>query len=258
MGYNIYSHPCENSYELTEEYKIGPQDVLQIKVWGNADFSGTVVVDLKGYIRYQFIGKIKANDLTTAELAQEITKGLEGDYLINPQVTVEVVQYRSQKISISGEVARPGAFFLTKRTTLVEAIAEAGGHKKEAGSEVIIVRLNKNTKTIEKEQVKIDLKKALEGDMNHNIFLKNGDLIFIPIAKTFYIMGEVARPGKYNLEKNISVLKAISLAGGETSKASINRTKIIRIDGKKTTKKNIELNEIVRPNDIIVVPESFF
>ncbi|MDH5716855.1 MAG: SLBB domain-containing protein [Spirochaetia bacterium] len=260
MLFVFFELNAENIYKLNEEYKIGPQDVLEIKVWDNEDFGGKVVVSLTGFINYQFIGKIEVTGLTTGELAQKITDGLSDDYLINPQVTIEVVKYRSQKVSISGEIARPGTYYLTKKTSLVEIIAEAGGYTKEAGTEVIIVRNkdaeNQNNKN--QKLIKVDIKKALEGDFNQNIYVENNDSIFIPIAKSFYIMGEVKRPGKYNLERDITILNAISLAGGETNKAAINRTKVIRLTGKTTTEKKIELNEIVNPNDIIIVPESFF
>jgi polysaccharide export outer membrane protein len=258
----------ENLLQQAEDYQIGPQDVLEIKVWDNTDMTKKAVVTLDGFISYHFIGKIEAKGLTTGELAEKISKKLADGYIINPQVTIEVIEYKSQKIYISGEAIKPGTYYLTKKTSLVEAISMAGGPTNDADREVIIVRPNVSkvfsdtsllkNEMVHKTQLIIDLRSALEGDLSQNIYIQNGDSIFIPRAKSFYIMGEVKRPGKYNLKKGMTVLNAISLAGGETVKATIERTRIIRAEKGKKIEKKVKLDELVQSDDIIIVPESFF
>ncbi len=250
-------------------YIIGPQDVLEITVWDNPDLSGKVSISLDGFMNYQLIGKVKASGLTAPELADKITELLADGYIINPQVTVQVARYKSQKIFVVGEANKPGTYYLTKRTTLVEAISMAGGHAKDADREVIIVRPKNKKSTFGKnpltpnqaeksEMIKVDFRSALEGDLSHNVYVQNGDSIFIPKSKTFFIMGEVRNPGKYNLDKGTTMLNAISLAGGETDEAALSKTKIIRlVDGKKIERR-VEMGELVKPDDVIIVPESFF
>jgi polysaccharide export outer membrane protein len=244
-----------SSSGVVEDYVIGPQDVLEIVVWDNDDLSGKVSVTLEGYINYQLIGKVRASGLNAGEFAQEITKLLADGYIVNPQVNVRVVEYKSQKVFIIGEAAKPGTYYLTKRTSIVEAISMAGGLTKDADMEVIIVR-PKDAEEV--EQITVDVRRALEGDLSQNIYLRNGDSIFIPKAKTFFIMGEVSKPGEYKLESGTTVRKAVSLSGGATDKASMGRAKVIRVIGDKEVESRIGLDEPLEPNDTIIIPERFF
>ncbi|MGA1795432.1 MAG: polysaccharide biosynthesis/export family protein [bacterium] len=260
---------CSHAYpeELGNDYLIGPEDVLQVTVWKNEDLSGRVAVSLDGYINFHLIGKQKAAGLTTAELAARITEKLANGYIINPQVTVQVLEYKSQKLTIIGEASKPGTYYLTKRTTLIEAISMAGGLTADAGREVVIVRpkrveerrsITPSNQAEVGEQIRVDIRSALEGDLSQNIYVQNGDSIFIPQAESFFIMGKVKNPGKYILERGTTVRKAISIGGGATEKAAMGRTRVVRIIDGKETEKRIGLDELVQSNDTIVVPECLF
>ncbi len=261
------------------EYIIGPQDVIEIKVWENPDLSGKAVVSLDGFINYYLIGKVKAEGLTPEQLRETLTRLYSNGYLINPQVSVEVAEYKSKKVVINGEVAKPGTYYLTRKMTVVEAITMAGGQTKDSDREIFIIRkksqasetpgsntgagryaktLKSNVDSGNDIQIRIDLRAALEGNFKENTYVKNGDYIFIPKAKTFFIMGEVKSPGKYNLEKDTTLLQAISLAGGLTEKASLRKAMAIRtVDGKKEEVR-LDPNDILKPGDIIRIPESLF
>jgi polysaccharide export outer membrane protein len=242
------------AYAQSEDYVIGPEDVLEIQVWDNEDLSGKFAVSQDGIINYHLIGEVKTAGLTEGELGRQITQHLADGYIINPQVSVRVIEYRSQKVFIVGEVVKPGTYYLTKKTTLVEAVSMAGGPTKDADREVIIVRRGEE----EGEQVSVDLRSALEGNLSQNIYVKNDDSIFVPKAKTFFIMGEVNKPGEYNLDVGTTVRKAISLAGGSTDKASMGRTRVIREVDEQEVEQKVPLDELVQPKDTIVVPESIF
>ena len=253
--------------EAVQEYVIGPQDVLEIVVWDNDDLSGKTAVALDGHINYQLIGKLKAAGLSPSELAVKVTELLADGYLIDPQVTVRVLEYRSRKVFILGEAVKPGTYYLTKKTTLIEAISMAGGHTKDADREVIVVRPDKNmpegnpaTRSLgaQGRQIKVDLRSALEGDLSQNIYVENGDSIFVPKAKTFFIMGDVRNPGEYKLQRGTTVRKAVSLAGGATEKAALGRIKVVRVIDGKEVESRIGLDEPLLPNDTVMVPESFF
>lgn len=244
-----------NDEPLAEAYVIGPEDVLNITVWDNPDLSGDVYVGLDGYLDYQFIGRVKASGLTAGELAASVTELLANGYVNHPNVAVQVRKYGSRKVFIIGEVNRPGTYYLTKRTTLVEAIAMAMGPTGEAGHEVLIVRSDGGH---DGENIMVDLRRALEGDVKQNIYVHPSDSIFVPKAKTFTIMGEVKKPGQYPMEKDMTIRKALSIAGGNTERAAINRTAVVRIVNGEELEQAVELNEPVLPGDTIIVPQSYF
>ena len=189
-------------------------------------------------------------------------------YLKNPQLTVTVKEYKSQKVFIMGEVKNPGTYPVTRENNLLFALSQAGGFTKDAGEEVVVIRPQNPSKqkmmTLEEAAkdkgiiLRVNLKDALAGDRNNNISVRDGDSIIVPKMPFFYVMGEVQKPGQYNLERGTTVLMGISIGGGLTPKAAPNRTKIVReVDGKKTEIKAV-MEALVQPGDTIIVPESFF
>lgn len=254
-----------------KEYVIGPKDVLKITVWDHEDLNREVTVSEEGNFSYPLIGKVHADGLTVSELEKEIEKRLSGKYIINPQVNITVKEYKSKQVFVLGEVGGtgtgkgPGAYPLIGKTTLMEILAEAGGPTKEAGSEVIIIRPKKKRanptpleKASEDEIIRINLRRLLEGDMSQNIVLEPNDTIYVPKAEYFYVFGEVKKPGKYILEKGVTVLKAITIAGGTTEKAAINKTKIVRERAGIKVEIKARMTDPVYPGDTIIVPESLF
>lgn len=254
-----------------KEYVLGPQDVLKITVWDHEDLNREVTISEDGNFSYPLIGKVHAEGLTVSGLEDEIEKRLSGKYIINPQVNVTVKEYKSKQVFVLGEVGGtgtgkgPGAYPLIGKTTLMEILAEAGGPTKDAGAEVVIIRPKKKRsnpvpleKASEDEIIRVNLRKLLEGDMSQNILLQSNDTVYVPKAEYFYVFGEVKQPGKYILEKGITVLKAITIAGGTTEKAAINKTKIVREkDGQKIEMK-AKMTDPIYPGDTIIVPESLF
>jgi polysaccharide export outer membrane protein len=241
--------------DTSEEYIIGPEDVLKITLWGDKDLTGPVRVNLDGTITYKFIGRLKASGMTTYELADIISKKLSEGYIVDPQVTVQVAKYVSKKIFIIGEVNRPGTYYLTKRTTIVEAVSMAQGPTNAADPEIIIVRQDEEGKG---KSITVNLQEALEGDLTQNIFIEGGDSIYVSKAKTFFIMGEVHKPGQYMLDEDTTIRKAISIAGGHTERAALNRVKVVRYVEGEEEEREVELDEMVSPLDTIVVPQSYF
>src|SRR5207247_3358878 len=123
-----------------QEYIIGPGDVLRITVWGQDDLSKEYPVTLDGRVPFPLIGNVQAAGLTTTQLATRLHDLLEKDYLVNPQVLVSVKEYLSKKVHVIGEADRPGLFYLTGPTTLLEILSKAGGLSKSAGKELVLVR----------------------------------------------------------------------------------------------------------------------
>ena len=253
-----------------KEYEIGPEDMLEIRVWDHDDLTREVYVSREGVFSYPLIGTVEAGGLSIEQLEKEIRGRLSGKYIIDPQVSVAVKEYKSKKVFVLGEVGGsgkgPGTYPLTGKTTLIEVLTMAGGPTKDAGSEVIVMRpKNSRENPVTPEQagkddkvIKVDLRRLLDGDNRQNIYLEPNDTVYVSKAAYFFVYGQVKNPGKYNLEKDTTVLKAITTAGGATEKAAVNRTKVVREKQGAKEEIRVNLTDLVGPEDIVMVPESFF
>lgn len=250
-----------------KNYVIGPEDLLKIQVWDHPDLEREVHVSREGEFSYPLIGKVHAKGLTVLELERDITRRLRKGYIVNPQVTVTVKEYHSKKVFVLGEVVNRGTYSLTGQTTLLEILAKAGGPAPEAGKEVIVARprnhVRKDNPTPleearEGEVIGLNLQKLMDGDISQNIYLQHGDTIYVSNAQYYYVFGQVNNPGKYVLQKGTTVLKAITIAGGVTKVAAVNRTKVLREKEGVRVKIKVKMTDPIMPEDIIMVPESFF
>ncbi len=214
-------------------YRIGPGDVLKITVWGHEDLSRLSVVPADGRMPFPLIGEIQASGLSPTELEGRLQELLAKDYLVNPQVTVSVQEYRSQKVFVLGDAEKPGTYPLTGRTTLIDVLSQAGGPGKAAGRQVVVVRFPKsdgpvNPGTAGSTTFRLNLRKLLDGDATENIVLESGDTIYLPKQTSFFVLGEVKKPGAFALEKDTSALEAITMAGGFTERAAPSVAKVLR------------------------------
>ena len=264
-----------SSSAVAQEYRVGPRDVLDVIVWGQADLSHRYSVSGDGFIDFPLIGRVKVEELTTTEIAQRLRDRLDKDYLVNPQVRVSVAEYLAKKVFILGEAEKPGPYVLTGPLTLWEILSLAGGPSKLAGNQVILVRPQNKTAPGQQQVAgensiqRFNIAKIQAGVMEENISLQNGDTILIPKAQGFFVLGQVKSPGGYKLEQETTVLEGITLAGGFTNLAAPGRTRIIRTTPKGEEVIQVDMSDIIkqgrgdkaihlRENDVIVVPESFF
>jgi len=225
---------------VAQEYTIGPGDVLKITVWGHDDLSKDYPVAQDGRVPFPLIGSVQAVGLTTTELAKRIRDLLEKDYLVNPQVIIGVKDYLSKKVNVMGEAEKPGLYYLTGPTTLLELLSKAGGLAKTAGKDLVLVR----TETADGKShpagstiLRLDIRKIQGGDVKENVLLQNGDTMFVPKASAFFVLGEVNKAGTFPLDKETSALEAITLAGGFSPTAAASGVKVLRrsADGKQET-----------------------
>jgi polysaccharide export outer membrane protein len=248
------------------DYVIGAQDVLSIAVFDQIDLGGKYAVELDGSFTFPLIGRVKAGGMTIRNFEGELKKKLADGFFKDPQVTVAIEQYRSQRVFVTGEVRSPGAYALTGDMTLIEALAKAGSTTPNASEEAVVVRGTKDAEgpasvdaASGKEILRFNLKDLQSGAASvRNIGLRDGDTIYVARAELVYVFGEVKSPASYPIKTDTTVLQALSLAGGVTPNGAMNRTKIIRIiDGVKK-EINVKLTEIVQPGDTIMVPERYF
>jgi len=244
------------------DYRIGAQDVLNITVFGEAELSGKYTVEQDGTFTFPLIGRVKAGGTTLRELEQEVKKHLADGYLKNPQVSIAIETYRSQRILVMGEVRSPGEYLLTGDMTLLAALARAGGTSPAASREAVIVRSRRVPANgeggAEAEILRIDLADLQAGNTALNITLQDGDTLNVPKAQSVFVSGQVKAPGAYAVEPGTTVLQVLSLAGGITDRGADSRLRIQRMVKGKLRETKAKLTDTVQPGDTIIVPQKFF
>lgn len=247
-------------------YVVGPQDILTITSFDQEDLSGKYPVDADGTFTFPLVGRVKAGGLTLRELEAEIKRLLKDGFFKDPQLSVGVEQYRSQKIHIVGEVRNPGTYSLAGDMSLIEAVARAGSTLPSASGEALVVRAKSGQSTSgpilpkgdETDVTTVNLRELQSGALSQNIALRDGDTIFVPRAESVYVFGQVKSPGAYPIQRDTTVLQALALAGGVTDRGATNRIKVVRMEKGKTVEVSAKLTDIVRPGDTLIVPERFF
>lgn len=233
-------------------YKVGPQDKLNITVLGISDFSAhNVVVDQDGRFEYLNFGRVEAKDRTPREIATSVRQLLIDKKQHNdPTVTVEVAEYRSQTVYVSGAVRETRAYRITGSETLIGVLSMAG-FLPSSGSYVEVVR----NKPVPGTRFRFE-RKALETGAADPFPLQDGDSIVVPEADKAFVRGEVRSPGAYEVTPGMTVLQLIASAGDFTERASKGGVKITRkdADGKmKQIKVPKDLSTVVLPGDTVSV-----
>lgn len=239
------------------DYAIGPGDVVRITVYDHPDLTADARVSEAGSIQLPLLGDVVVRGRTTAEAGDQLAALLtRGGFVKQPQVTVMVVQYRSQQISLLGFVSKPGKYPIEQASTLIDLLAQAGGVAPSAGDTAILMRANDPANT----RREIDLMALFEkGDATQNPEVMNGDVIYVPREPRYYIYGQIQRPGAYRIERDMSVIQALSVAGGLTLRGTERRLKVNRRDAAGVLQSmSIKLDDRVLPNDVLYVTESLF
>lgn len=275
---------------LADDYRVGPGDVLEITVYGEKDLSKEYEVSADGSLRFPWIRVVEVVGLTTREIEERLESMLGPDYIVDPQISVTVKKFESKKVYVLGAVKNPGLYGLKGPTNLLEAISMAGGISEQGGKSFTLIRggelagdesVKKLVEargseesiedfTREQKQVrvfKIDGYKLLDqGDLSQNMMLENGDIISVNKAQLVYFDGEVKKPGPVPFEEGLTLMRAISLAGGLTNLAG-NSVHITRVRGGQKETLKVNLRQLaspdtadvpVYPEDVIVVKRSLF
>jgi polysaccharide export outer membrane protein len=248
------------------DYEIGPEDVLAVTVFDQADLSGKYAVELDGTFTFPFIGRVKAAGLTIRAFEAALRASLADGFFKNPQVTVAVEAYRSQRVFVIGAVKTPSTLPLTAELTLIEAITRAGSMTEDASDDIVIVRGGRgagpaatHTAGVEadgKQVLHVNLRRLQQG--GSGVTLQDGDTVYVGRLEPIYVYGQVKSPGAYPIRAETTVLQALSLAGGGTPTAAVNRTKVIRVVNGEKKEYRVTLSDRVYPGDTITVPERFF
>ncbi len=274
-----------------DNYEIGSDDTLNVVVLGQTDMTADFPVDRDGMVTFPALGKIKASGMTPQEFERKLTTLLADGYIKKPQVSVKVKEYKSQQVFVTGAVSKGGLYPLKGDRSLRALLSDLGTLGNDAGHEVIITRPPKVVPVEGGEPQPVALpteilsdsdpnaaaqpvqpppdipgsqvfhaiiEKAQAGDPENNLLLESGDTVFFPKARQVYITGQVGRAGPVRYQAGMTVLQALTLAGGVGPRGAGGRTKIVRVvDGEKKEFKPA-LTDVVEPEDTIVVPERFF
>ncbi len=258
------------AFAQATNYIVGSQDVLTISVFDQADLGGKFTVEADGTFTFPLIGRVKVGGLTLREVEFLLQKELSMGFFKNPQISAAVEQYRSQRVFIVGEVRSPGTYPLNGDMTLIEALARAGSATDRAGAEVLIVRPKANAGPVQGPQlptdaqeagtevIHVDIKELQGGKLSQNARLQDNDTIFVPAAELIYVFGQVKAPGSFAIQRGMTVLQALSRAGGLTDRGASGRIRIVRTTGGRRAEIKAKLEDRVEAGDTIIVAERFF
>jgi len=257
--------PVESATSQAQpNYQIGAQDELRISVFDADGLSGTYRVDDEGFITFPLLGRIAVGGTTLAATQEKIRQLLMNGYIRNPQVRVDVQEYKSQSVFVSGEVRAPAEIRMTGGMTLLKALAQAGSPLSSANSELTIARQRKPAAGAPAAQtepatdvIRVNWRDLQTGKAA-DVALQDGDVIFVPKAQTFFIQGFVKNGGSYVLEPGTTVEQAIALAGGLTERGTNRGIKATRLVNGKSVEVSLNLSDRVQAGDVITIKQRLF
>ena len=245
-----------------KDYIIGPEDILEIQVWGNKDLNQVVFVRPDGRTSLPLVGEIGVAGQSVQQLQDHLTNVYEKT-VKGAVVTVMVKEIKSRPVYFIGGFGKPGVMQLTRELTLLKAISVVGGVVPNADAEKgFLLRGDK--------RIPIDFNRLVQrGDLSQNPKLEPGDSIVVPLADAVYVNGEVKAPGAVKYTGDLTILKALTQVGGLTPLASAGRVDVLRGNAEKKERIRVDVDKMMRspdenpdirlqPNDIIFVPQRLF
>ncbi len=243
---------------LAQNYHLNVGDSISISVWGHNDLNLKTSIAPSGEISFPLVGNIKAEGKTTIQLQQELKKSLS-EYIVEPEVNINLVSYRKLKVLVMGEVQQEGNFEIRSDSRVLDLISMAGGITENAAAENASLQRGKG-------KLEINLEELLKGNnLKENYKLENGDQIYIPEKErlTASIQGEVVKPGQYQLnhEKEIRLNEFLAQAGSLSEKAgntikiiSDNKPQEFKVEAVLTAEKGA--NPVIKDGDSIYIPSA--
>jgi polysaccharide export outer membrane protein len=273
---------AETAKKLDSGYVLGPDDQIVIHAIDSPEISDKpFLIGMNGNVTLPLIGRVQAGGLTVEQLETELNTHLK-KYVHDPQVSVTVAEFRSQPVSVFGAVTKPGVIQLRGRKTLYEVLSMAGGPNETAGSRLTVTRRRENGEiplpgatidpTGQFSTAELNVQEILEGkNPAANIEIKPNDTISVSEANSnmIYVVGDVEHGGAFTLggRQKLSVLRALSLAGGLGRTAKPEKARIIRGSPGEAKPQEIAVNIkqifngkaediVLLPQDVLVIPTS--
>jgi polysaccharide export outer membrane protein len=248
-------------------YRVGVGDVLKVEAFQHQEISGEFQVEEEGAISYPLLGHVPVSALSISEISRLLEEMLERDYYVDVQLQVEVAEYRSQPVTVLGEVQRPGTYYLKGKSTLTQVLSDAGGIRATAGPTVELRRLVGNSTNRSTEVLTFNTRDLLSGQEGTEFEIKTGDVISVSAKQLYFISGEVERPGQYEIARGLTLMQAISQAGGVTKFASQGVELHREAQGQEKQILTFDLSRIrkgkrpdepIQAGDVIIIKRRFF
>ena len=242
---------------MADNGTLGPGDVVRIGVYGSPDLTVETRVTPAGTITFPLIGQVELGGLAIPLAERRIADMLEkGGFVKKPQVTILVTSLSSQQVSVLGQVNRPGRYPIEGKRTVMDMLALAGGMNPDGSDTITLIR--KRDGKVSKEALDI-VGMMRTGDLQRDVELTADDIIYVERAARFYIYGEVQRPGAFRLERDMTVLQALSVGGGLSLRGTERGMRIKRRDAEgKLHVIDAKHDDLLQADDIVYVKESLF
>ena len=252
--------PVVEPTDPAKAYFLGSGDVVRVSIFQQPDMAVEGRVSETGSLTVPLIGAVDVGGLTTRQVETRIAYLLKrGGYVREPQVNVAVVQFKSRYVAVLGYVNRPGRYYLEEGIYRVSDVLSLAGGTLPTASDVVNLLRGRGDKT---QKFDIDLPTLFRSaGAPGNIEVLPGDTLYVDKAPVFYVYGEVQRPGAFRLEKDMTLMQAVSTSGGLTLRGSKKDVQITRKNAQgKTTTLTAQLGDafILNPDDVVYVRESLF
>jgi len=244
-------------------YPLGPGDKIQVTVYNVEDMNQTVTVDPGGIITFPVLDKVSVQGLSVNALQKKL-EDLLAQYVKDPQVSIQLIEYGSRFVNVLGQVRSPGRIPLKGTFKILDAISQAGGFQDNSGD----VELQRRDASGQLQSKVFSKEELLTGnEQQGNIYVQDQDVINVQVVKSVYVNGEVKNPGPFPYNKEMTLLRAITSAGGFTQWANKGRVDILREEKGANRVMHVDAGEIERgkipdvplkPNDQVVVRERKF
>lgn len=229
-------------------YRIGVDDILEVDVLGQSDFKTRTRVRADGTVTLPYLGAVQVRGETSISLANDLAAKLRaGGYYAKPIVSVEIVSFVSNYVTVLGQVGAAGLVPVDRSYHVSEIIARSGGMRQDAADFVILTHADGSS-------TKLDYKKLAQGGPDDDPVVTAGDKIFVPEVERFYIYGQVNAPGVYAIRSDMTLRRALAQGGGLTQAGSVKRVKVTR-NGEEI---KLKLDDPILPGDTIVIGERLF
>jgi len=257
---------AQETTSASSDYRVGAGDMIRIDAFGNDEISGEFLVETSGTIAFPLLGSVKVEGRTASEISRHLEQMLEKDYYVDVQLQVEVAGFQSQPVTLLGEVQRPGTYYLRGRTTITQLLADAGGLSPNCGSTLELRREEVVDGEVVPRVITFSTTKLRTGETGRDVEVRAGDVISVSAKALFFITGEVARPGQYEISQGLTVMQALSQAGGPSKFAS-QTVELHRETGGAKEITKVDLAQIrkgkatdphVEAGDVLIVRRRFF
>ena len=257
---------AQETTSASSDYRVGAGDMIRIDAFGNDEISGEFLVETSGTIAFPLLGSVKVQGRTASEISKHLEQMLEKDYYVDVQLQVEVAGFQSQPVTLLGEVQRPGTYYLRGRTTITQLLADAGGLSPNCGSTLELRREEVVDGEVVPRVITFSTTKLRTGETGRDVEVRAGDVISVSAKELFFITGEVARPGQYEISQGLTVMQALSQAGGPSKFAS-QTVELHRETGGAKEITKVDLAQIrkgkaadphVEAGDVLIVRRRFF